>query len=68
MKLTLMLDDAPVGIRAHLTEEWEDEGRPAVMAPMVRLFDSEALAMAWGRAMARRRGLKQLYLTDNRKQ
>jgi hypothetical protein len=67
MKLTLILDSAPVGVRASLVEEWEETGGTAKMEPMVRLFDSEEQALAWGRALANRRGLKQLYLTDNRK-
>jgi hypothetical protein len=37
------------------------------MEPMVRLFDAEEQAIVWGRAFASRRGLKQIYLTDNRK-
>jgi hypothetical protein len=67
MKLTLILDPAPVGVRASLIEEWEELGRTASMEPMVRLFDSEEQAIIWGRAFASRRGLKQLYLTNNRK-
>jgi hypothetical protein len=67
MKLTLILDPAPVGVRASLIEEWEDPGHTAKMDPRVRLFDSEEQAIAWGRSLAGRRGLKQIYLTDNRK-
>jgi len=67
MKLTLILDPAPVGVRASLIEEWEEVGRTAKMDPRVRLFDSEEQAIGWGRSLASRRGLKQLYLTDNRK-
>jgi hypothetical protein len=67
MKLTLILDPAPVGVRASLIEEWEDPGRTAKMDPRVRLFDLEEQAIAWGRSLAGRRGLKQIYLTDNRK-
>jgi hypothetical protein len=67
MKLTLILDPAPVGVRASLIEEWEDPGRTAKMDPRVRLFDSEEQAIAWGRSLAGRRGVKQIYLTDNRK-
>ena len=67
MKLTLILDPAPVGVRASLIEEWEDPSRTAKMDPRVRLFDSEEQAIAWGRSLAGRRGLKQIYLTDNRK-
>ena len=67
MKLTLILDPAPAGVRASLVEEWEELGRTASMEPMVRLFDSEQQAIVWGRACASRRGLKQIYLTDNRK-
>jgi hypothetical protein len=67
MKLTLILDPAPVGVRASLIEEWEEFGATARMEPMVRLFDSEEQAVVWSRAFATRRGLKQIYLTDNRK-
>ena len=67
MKLTLILDAAPVGVRASLVEEWDEVGRGAKMAPRVRLFDTEEQALAWGRQLASRRGLKQLFLTDNRK-
>ena len=67
MKLTLILDPAPVGVRASLIEEWEDPGRTAKMDPRIRLFDSEEQAIAWGRSLAGRRGVKQIYLTDNRK-
>ena len=67
MKLTLILDPAPVGVRASLIEEWEDPGRTAKMDPRVRLFESEEQAIAWGRSLAGRRGVKQIYLTDNRK-
>ena len=67
MKLTLILDPAPVGVRASLFEEWEDVGRAAKMDARVRLFDSDEEAIGWGRSFASRRGLKQLYLTDNRK-
>jgi len=67
MKLTMILDPAPVGVRASLIEEWENPGRTAKMDPRVRLFDSEEQAIAWGRSLAGRRGVKQIYLTDNRK-
>jgi hypothetical protein len=67
MKLTLILDPAPIGVRASLIEEWEDPSRTAKMDPRVRLFDSEEQAITWGRSLAGRRGLKQIYLTDNRK-
>ena len=67
MKLTLILDPAPIGVRASLIEEWEELGRTAKMEPMVRLFDTEEQAIVWGRAQAARRRLKQIYLTDNRK-
>jgi hypothetical protein len=33
----------------------------------VRVFDTEEEALAWGRFWAHRRGLKQLFLTDNRR-
>jgi hypothetical protein len=66
-KLTLILDPAPPGIRASLVEQWEEFGRIAWMEPMVRLFDAEEEALAWGRALAKRRGLNRLYLTDNQK-
>jgi hypothetical protein len=39
----------------------------AKMDPRVRHFDSEEQAITWGRSLASRRGLKQIYLTDNRK-
>ena len=67
MKLTLILDPAPAGVRASLIEEWEEIGGNARMEPMVRLFETEERALAWGRSYATRRRLKQLYLTDNRK-
>jgi hypothetical protein len=67
MKLTLILDPAPIGVRASLIEEWDEVARNARMEPRVRLFDSEEQALAWGRLLAHRRGLKQLFLTDNRK-
>jgi hypothetical protein len=67
MKLTLILDPAPTGVRASLIEEWDDPVRTAKMDPRVRLFDSEEQAIGWGRSLASRRGLKQIYLTDNRK-
>jgi len=67
MKLTLILDAAPTGVRASLVEEWDEIDRIAKMAPCLRLFDTEEQALAWGRRLASRRGLKQLFLTDNRK-
>ena len=67
IKLTLTLDPAPVGVRASLVEEWEEPGGTAKMEPMVRHFDSEEQAIVWGRSLASRRGLKQIYLADNRK-
>ena len=67
MKLTLILDPTPIGVRASLIEEWEEPGRTAKMDPRVRLFDSDEQAIGWGRSLASRRGLKQIYLTDNRK-
>jgi hypothetical protein len=67
MKLTLTLDEAPSGVRAALVEEWDEIGGLARMAPMVRLFDRDEEAIAWGRGLARRRRLSQIYLTDNRK-
>ncbi len=67
MKLTLILDPAPVGVRASLVEEWDEIAGAAKMEPRVRLFDTEEEALAWGRSLASRRGLKQLFLTDNRK-
>jgi len=33
MKLTLILDSAPVGVRASLFEEWEEVGRTVKMDP-----------------------------------
>ncbi len=67
MKLTLILDPALVGVRASLVEEWDDPGGPARMEPMVRHFDTDEQAVVWARVRARRRGLNQIYLTDNRK-
>jgi hypothetical protein len=67
MKLTLILDTAPVGVRASLIEEWDEIRSGARMEPRVRLFDTEEQALVWGRTLASRRGLKQLFLTDNRK-
>ena len=67
MKLTLILDPAPIGVRASLIEEWDEVTRGTKMAPRVRLFDTEEEALAWGRRLAHGRGLKQLFLTDNRK-
>ena len=67
MKLTLILDATPVGVRASLIEEWDEVTGATKMEPRIRLFDTEEEALAWGRAMASRRGLKQLFLTDNRK-
>ena len=66
MKLTLILDPAPAGVRASLIEEWDEIACIAKMEPRVRVFDSEEQALAWGRLQASRRGLKQLFLTDNR--
>lgn len=67
MKLMLILDPAPVGVRASVTEEWDEILGAVKMAPRVRLFDTEEQALAWARSLASRRGLKQLFLTDNRK-
>ncbi len=67
MKLTLTLDAAPAGVTASLVEEWDEIFGAARMEPIVRVFDSDEEALAWGRALARRRGVGQLYLTDNRK-
>ena len=67
MKLTLILDPASAGVRASLIEEWEEISGTVRMEPMVRLFGSEEHAIQWGRAHASRRGLKQIYLTDNRR-
>jgi len=66
MKLTLVLESVEGGVRASLVEEWEETGRIARMAPRVRLFGHEEEALAWARGLARRRGLSQIYLTDNR--
>jgi hypothetical protein len=66
MKLTLILDTAPVGVRAGLVEEWDEVRGSTKMEPRVRVFDTEEEALAWGRFWAHRRGLKQLFLTDNR--
>ena len=66
MKLTLILDPAPAGVRASLVEEWDEIGGATKMEPMVRHFDTDEQAVVWGRSLARRRGLTQIYLTDNR--
>jgi hypothetical protein len=63
----MMLDAAPTGVRASLIEEWDELGSTAKMEPMVRHFDSDEQAIVWGRSLARRRGLAQIFLTDNRK-
>jgi hypothetical protein len=55
MKLALIFNAAPVSVCA------------TKMEPRVRLFSSEEEALAWERSMASRRGLKQLFLSDNRK-
>jgi hypothetical protein len=67
MKLTLTFDTAPAGVCASLVEEWEEIGGTAKMAPMIRHFDSDGEAIVWARSLARRRGLGQVFLTDNRK-
>ncbi len=67
MKLTLILDAASAGVCASLVEEWEEIGGTAKMAPMIRHFDADEQAVVWARALARRRGLGQVFLTDNRK-
>lgn len=67
MKLTLILDHAAAGVRASLVEEWDDPDGPARMEPMTRHFDLDEQAVTWARALARRRGLGQIYVTDNRK-
>lgn len=67
MKLTLILDPTSIGLRASLIEEWDEFGEAAKMAPMVRHFDNDDEAIVWGRLLARRRGLGQIFLTDNRK-
>jgi hypothetical protein len=66
MKLTLILDPAPTGVQASLVEEWDELGGTAKMEPMVRHFDTDEEAIVWGRSLARRRGLGQIFLTDNR--
>ena len=67
MKLTLILDAAPEGVRASLIEEWDNPGGATRMEPMIRHFDSDEDAIVWARVRARRRGLGQIYLTDTRK-
>jgi hypothetical protein len=67
MKLTLTLDAAPTGVRASLIEEWDELGAAVRMEPRVRHFESDEQAIVWGRSLARRRGLPQIFLTDNRK-
>jgi hypothetical protein len=66
MKLTLTLDRAPFGVRAALVEEWDEIGGHMTMAPIIRLFASGEQAIAWGRLRAHRRGLREIYLSDNR--
>jgi hypothetical protein len=66
MKLTLVLDPTPIGVHASLVEEWEEPGRTAKMDPRVRLFETEEQTILWGRSLASRRGLKQIYLIDHR--
>ena len=68
MKLILTLEADPAGVRASLVEEWDDIHGTARMEPMVRLFDRDEAAVSWAQALARRRGLKQVYLTDSRQQ
>jgi hypothetical protein len=67
MKLTLILDPAPAGVLASVVEEWDELGATSKMEPMVRHFDADEEAIVWGRALTRRRGLVQIFLTDNRK-
>ena len=67
MKLSLTLEAATQGVRASLVEEWEETAGAVRMAPMVRVFDNDDLAMSWARGWARRRGLRQLFLSDGRK-
>jgi hypothetical protein len=67
MKLTLILDAGPAGICARIVEEWDWIAGEMRMEPMVRRFDTDDEALAWGRLVARRRGVGRLYLTDNRK-
>jgi hypothetical protein len=67
MKLTLILDSAPTGVRASLVEEWDEIDGPARMEPRIRHFDFDEHAIVWGRSLARQRGLAQIFLTDNRK-
>ena len=49
MKLTLVLDPAPIGVRASLIEEWEEIAGSAKMEPRVRVFETEEQALVWGR-------------------
>ena len=51
MKLTLILDAAPAGVRASLVEEWDEIRGSARMEPRVRLFDTEEQALVWGRSL-----------------
>jgi hypothetical protein len=39
MKLTLILDPAPIGLRASLMEEWDEIADTPKMKPRVHLFD-----------------------------
>jgi hypothetical protein len=67
MKLTLILDAAPQGVRASLVEEWDHPGGSTRMEPMIRHFESDEDAVVWARVRARRRGISQIYLNDTRK-
>jgi hypothetical protein len=67
MKLTLTLDSASSGVRASLIEEWDEPDRTVSMEPRTRHFENADDAIAWGRSWARRRGLGQIFLTDNRR-
>jgi hypothetical protein len=67
MKLTLALDPATSGVRASLIEEWDELDRTVRMEPRTRHFETDDDAIAWGRSWARRRGLGQIFLTDNRR-
>ena len=67
MKLTLILDTAPAGVLRQPGRRMGEIGGTAKMAPMIRHFDSDEQAVVWARSLARRRGLGQIYLTDNRK-
>ena len=63
MQLTLLLDPAPAGVRSKSDRGVDEIGGTARMEELIRHFDTDEQAIVWGRAMARRRGLAQIFLT-----